>query len=36
MKSITQKIVFSLVLLVIIASCAKKNEAEGTYEDLLI
>ena len=34
MKSITQKIVFSLVFLVIIASCAKKNEAEGTYEDL--
>ena len=34
MKSITQKIVFSLVFLVIIASCAKKIEAEGTYEDL--
>ena len=34
MKSITQKIVFSLVFLVIIASCAKKNEPEGTYEDL--
>ena len=34
MKSITQKIVFSLVFLAIIASCAKKNEAEGTYEDL--
>ena len=34
MKSITQKIVFSLVFLVIIASCAKKNEAAGTYEDL--
>jgi len=34
MKSITQKIVFSLVFLVIIASCAKKNETEGTYEDL--
>ena len=34
MKSITQKIVFSLVFLVIIASCAKKNEAEGTYEDI--
>ena len=34
MKSITQKIVFSLVFLVIIASCAKKNEAEGTYLDL--
>ena len=34
MKSITQKIVFSLVFLVTIASCAKKNEAEGTYEDL--
>lgn len=34
MKSITQKIVFSLVFLVIIASCAKKNETEGTYLDL--
>ena len=34
MKSITQKIVFSLVFLVIIASCAKKIEAEGNYEDL--
>ena len=34
MKSITQKIVFGLVFLVIIASCAKKNEPEGTYEDL--
>ena len=34
MKSITQKIVFSLVFLVIIASCAKKNEPEGTYLDL--
>ena len=34
MKSITQKIVFSLVFLVIIASCAKKIEAEGTYLDL--
>lgn len=34
MKSITQKIVFSLVFLVIITSCAKKNEAEGTYEDI--
>ena len=31
MKSITQKIVFSLVFLVIIASCAKKNEAEAAY-----
>ena len=34
MKSITQKIVFSLVFLVIIASCAKKNEAEATHLDL--
>ena len=34
MKSITQKIVSSLVFLVIIASCAKKNETEGTYLDL--
>lgn len=34
MKSITQKIVSSLVFLVIIASCAKKNEPEGTYEDI--
>jgi hypothetical protein len=34
MKSITQKIVFSLVFLVIIASCAKRIEAEGTYLDL--
>ena len=31
MKSITQKIVFSLVFLVIIASCAKKNESEAAY-----
>ena len=34
MKSITQKIVFSLVFLVIITSCAKKNEAEATHLDL--
>ena len=31
MKSITQKIVFSLVFLVTIASCAKKNESEAAY-----
>ena len=31
MKSITQKIVFSLVFLVIIASCAKKSGTETSY-----
>ena len=33
MKSITQKIVFSLVFLVIIASCAKKNGTETSYSE---